>query len=183
MNDNTQAEAVSALAPLTRQVTLAGKEYTVRRLETRQVWPILRGILPIIDGLAALVPKDSSVAGGPSLGAGPGAASQAAGVQLQGLAGLFGGEIATFMKTMADHGERVTEMIACALDCKVSEVGKAEIQETYFAARAIVEVNRDFFTQRVLPLLGDSTLGESALAVGIRQSLVNIGAGETPSSN
>ena len=80
MSDTTKqnAEAVEALAPETRQVTAGGKTYTVRRLETRQVWPTLRAGLPIIEGLVALIgPTASSPAAGSPLGsssrsAGPG---------------------------------------------------------------------------------------------------------------
>lgn len=183
MTDPSTAEAITALAPLTRKVTAGGKEYTVVPLETRQLFPILRSILPIIDGLAALIPKDSSVAGEPTLGAGPGTKPQAAG-ELSGLKSLLGSELVIGIRTMAEHGERINEMIACAMDQKVSTVGQWKPQETFAALRAVLEVNRDFFMQEVLPLLGISGWEQSDVVVAVKEAWksAKLGVGETPSS-
>ena len=185
MTDPSTAEAITALAPLTRPITAGGKEYTAKPLETRQIFPILRSILPIIDGLAAMVPKDSSVAGGPTLGAGPGATAQAADVSLPGLTNVLGSDFTSAIRTMAAHGERIVEMVACALDLKVSEVGKWPPLDTFTAARRIVEVNTDFFTREVLPLLGETGLGDTQLGGAIKDAWqqASLGAGATPSSS
>lgn len=188
MSDTTKqnAEAVEALAPETRQVTAGGKNYTVRRLETRQVWPTLRAGLPIIEGLVALIgPTASSPAAGSPLGSSSRSAGQPPDAKPSALANLVGAEVASFLEIMAEHGERITEIVAIGLDEKVSTVGKFEPQETYLVLKALIEVNRDFFSHRVAPLLGLQA-GQpvrSALAGAVGEAVRTIGAGPTPSSN
>lgn len=189
MTDSTQqnAEAVEALAPQTQQITAGGKTYEVKRLETRQVWPTLRAGLPIIEGLVALV---GSPASSPAADSPLGSSSQRAGQppdvsKPSALASLVGPEVAQFLEIMAEHGERITEIVAIGLDEKVATVGKFEPQETYLALKALIEVNRDFFTHRVAPLLGLSP-GQpvsGALAGAVGEAMRTIGAGPTPSSS
>ena len=187
MNANEQnAEAVAAFAPETRSFTGAGKEYTVRRLETRQIWPILRCGLPILEGLAGLVGKASSPA---ETSQGSSASASQPPVtppsSTPNLDALLGSELGLFTRIMAEHGERVTDIIACALDEKHSQVGRFEPQEMWLACKAIVEVNRDFFTRRVAPMLGlePGGLTRSALAGAVSQALGSSGAGAIPSSS
>lgn len=180
------AEAVEALAPETRRITAGGKPYEVRRLETRQVWPVLRAGLPIIEGLVALVPASSPGAGSP-LGGAARTDQALDATKPQTLDSLLGPEVAAFIRLMAEHGERITEIVAVALDEKISTVGRFEPQDTYLALRAIIEVNRDFFQTRVAPLLGldPSSPGMAALAGAVTEAVrgsPTIGAGATPSS-
>lgn len=178
--DNAQqqaAEAANAMAPATREIEAGGKKYTVRRLETRQIWPILRVGLPIIEGLVALAEP-----AGPPLASAPADKAQPLGA----LDKLIGGELASFMRLMAREGERVTEIAAIALDETVHKVGKFEPQETFLALKAIVEVNRDFFTHRVAPLLGldlMATVEGGALGGALGSALSKLGAGQTPASS
>lgn len=187
-NESQNAEAVEALAPETRRVEAGGKVYEVKRLETRQVWPTLRAGLPIIEGLVALVgsPASSPAADSP-LGSSSRPAGQPPDAKPSALANLVGAEIATFLEIMAEHGERITEIVAIGLDETVGKVGKFEPQETYLVLKALIEVNRDFFTSRVAPLLGlqQGQPIQSALAGAVGQALksATIGAGETPSSS
>lgn len=188
MTDSTKqnAEAVEALAPETRQITAGGKSYEVKRLETRQVWPTLRAGLPIIEGLVALVgsPASSPAADSP-LGSSSQRAGQPPDATPSALAKLVGPEVASFLEIMAEHGERITEIVAIGLDEKVGTVGKFEPQETYLALKALIEVNRDFFTNRVAPLLGLQA-GQpvsGALAGAVGEAMRTIGAGPTPSSS
>ncbi len=191
MSDNQKqnAEAAAALAPETRPVTAGGKSYQAKRLETRQVWPILRAGLPIIGGLVALVgsPASSPAADSP-LGSSSRRGGQSSDApKADALEQLLGAEVAGFLKIMAEHGERITEIVAVGFDVNVSTVGKWEPQETYLALKALIEVNRDFFTNRVAPLLGLQP-GQpipNALAGAVGQALksATIGAGETPSSS
>lgn len=188
MHDSTQqnAEAVEALAPETRQITAGGKTYEVKRLETRQVWPTLRAGLPIIEGLVALVgQKASSPAADSPLGSSSQPAGQPPDVPLTALERLVGPEIAQFLGIMAEHGERITEIVAIGLDEKVSTVGKFEPQETYLALKALIEVNRDFFTNRVVPLLGlqPGQPVRGALAGAVGEAMRTFGDGPTPSSS
>jgi hypothetical protein len=185
-NSKQNAEAVEALAPETRQVEAGGKVYEIRRLETRQVWPTLRAGLPILEGLVALT---GSPASSPAADSPPGQQQPAGGQppEASNLAKLLGPEIASFLELMAQHGERITEIVAIGLDEKVSTVGKFEPQETYLVLKALIEVNRDFFSHRVAPLLGLKAGQpiQSALAGAVGQALrsATTGDGATPSSN
>lgn len=190
--DQQNAEAVEALAPLTRTITGAGKQYEVKRLETRQIWPTLRAGLPIIEGLVGLVgpataspAADSPLGSSPQGGQPPVSSTTATDDQASNLTKLVGPEVTGFLQMMAEHGEKITEIVAIGLDEKVSTVGRFEPHETYFALKALIEVNRDFFTQRVAPLLGLAP-GQpvaGALAGAVGQALRTIGDGPTPSSN
>lgn len=185
-NQSQNAEAVDALAPETRQVEAGGKVYEVKRLETRQVWPTLRAGLPIIEGLVALTgsPASSPAADSP-LGSSSRPAGQPPDAKPSALQSFLGAEIAAFLEIMAEHGERITEIVAIGLDVPVSTVGKFEPQETYLVLKALIEVNRDFFTSRVAPLLGlqAGQPVQNALAGAVGQAVRSIGAGQTPSSN
>ncbi len=185
-NESKNAEAADALAPEPRQVEAGGKVYEVKRLETRQVWPTLRAGLPIIEGLVALAgsPASSPAADSP-LGSSSRPAGQPLDAKPSALANFLGAEIASFLEIMAEHGERITEIVAIGLDEKVSTVGKFEPQETYLVLKALIEVNRDFFTNRVAPLLGlqAGQPVQSALAGAVGQAVRSIGAGQTPSSS
>jgi hypothetical protein len=166
------AEAASVLAPATRPITGNGKHYEVRRLETRQIWPILRAGLPILEGLSRMVaPASSPAVDSPQSDGGrpPGPALDST----PGITKLVGSDAAAFLRTMAEHGDRVTEILAIALDTTIKEVGRFEPQETYLALKAVIEVNRDFFTHRVAPMLGLDTagMGESALAGAVSRAL------------
>lgn len=169
MSNDTIGEAVAAFAPQTREVTLAGKTYQVTALEVERIWPILRHGMPIIESLAALTKQDATPAG-----------SVAGTVGGQALDQLLGGDIAAFLRIMAEHGDAVMEITAIALNGKRDEIGKAMPDEAYAAVRAIVEVNRDFFTTRLLPLLGQQpgVLGAASASLPLPSN----GAGETRST-
>ena len=192
-NPNQQAaEAASALAPAaTREITGNGKKYTVKRLVTRQIWPILRAGLPIIEGLVGLVgPLPPAAEPGPPLAdvsaASEPAADQPSDVPVKPLDALLGGQIAGFLRLMAEHGDRITEVVAIALDETTRKVGEFEPQEIYLALQAIIRTNTDFFTDRVAPLLGLDPSLVSALAAqdgAVGSALRTLGAGETPASS
>jgi hypothetical protein len=185
-------EAAEVLAPESRQVEAGGKSYEAKRLETRQVWPTLRAALPIFGALVALVgPTGSSPAADSPLGSssqpdGPRPDSLPA--SQSPLAQMLGNEIATLLEVFAEHGERITEILAIGYDVPVSTVGRWEPQEAYLALKALIAVNKDFFTTRVAPLLGlqEGQPVSNALAGAVGQavkSMQDIGAGATPSSS
>lgn len=181
------AEAADAMSEEIREITAGGKTYKVRRLETRQIWPTLRAGLPIIEGLVGLlgIGEQSPAAGSP-LGSGSAPTGQSLDPPKEpgALEKLVGPEVAGFITLMAEHGERVTEIIAIGVDEKVSTIGKLEPQESYALLRALIEVNRDFFSRRVAPLLKlPAGGGESLLSGAIGRALRATGAGETPSSS
>lgn len=195
-NPNQQAaEAASALAPAaTREITGNGKKYVVKRLVTRQIWPILRAGLPIIEGLVGLVgPLKPGAEPGPPLADVSAASEPATGqpsdvpaAPTNPMDALLGAEIAKFLRLMAEHGEKITEVVAIALDETTRKVGEFEPQEIYLALKAIVGTNTDFFTDRVAPMLGldPGILSNLAGAEGaVGSALRNLGAGETPASS
>ena len=185
-------EAVAVLAPESRTVEAGGKKYEAKRLETRQVWPTLRAGLPIFGALVALVgPLGSSPAADSPLGS----SSQPDGPRPDSLtvpdplAQMLGNEVAFLLKTFAEHGERITEILAIGYDVPVSTVGRWEPQEAYLAMKALIAVNRDFFTTRVAPLLGlkEGQPVANALAGAVGQAIKGMtpdsGDGATPSSS
>lgn len=181
MQQKQSNEAIDAMAPETREIEAGGKRYTVRRLETRQIWPTLRAGLPIIEGLVALADPGAAA---PSGGGNRKADGQPPG-ELSPIARLVGPEIAQFLEIMAEHGEKVTEIVAIGLDEKTSTIGKFEPQETLLAIKALIEVNRDFFTTRVAPILAAQGLlpEKTAIAGAVGDAMRIIGAGATPSSS
>lgn len=187
--ESQNTEAVEVLAPESRQVEAGGKKYEAKRLETRQIWPTLRAGLPIFGALVALVgPTGSSPAADSPLGSSSQPDGPRPDSQPDALATLLGGEIAMMLNVLAEHGERITEIVAIGYDVPVSTVGKWEPQETYLALKALISVNKDFFTHRVAPLLGlkEGQPVANALAGAVGQAvkgMQDIGAGATPSSS
>lgn len=184
-------EAADVFAPATRQVKVGSIIYEAKRLETRQVWPTLRAALPIFGALVALVgPAGSSPAADSPLGSSnqPDGQRPDSPVEPSAIAKLLGPEVALMLEVMAEHGERITEIVAIGYDVKVSTVGAWEPQDTYLALKALIEVNKDFFTSRVAPLLGlkEGQPVSNALAGAVGQAvrgMQEVGAGQTPSSN
>lgn len=189
MNQQTQHhEAVAAMAPLTQKITATvdGQQLTfeVKRLETRQIWPILRLGLPLIEGLNHMLglarkPVDSPLGGKPG-------GDQA----LDPLAEVAGSELAGLIRLMAEKGESISEIVAVALDAKLTTVLKFEPQDTFIALRSIYEVNKDFFQNHMAPQLGLDPGKLKAMFVGSdeepsseSQESSTSGAGETPSSS
>ena len=185
MANQEAQEAVEALAPETVTITAGGTEYVVAPLQTRQFWPILRSALPIIDGLAAAfgvaadpLPAEKSP---PQHRAGQGQPVD----PYESLTRMLGSEIAGALDLLADHGSRITEIIAVALDVKVSEAGQFMPDETYQAMRAIFQVNQDFFVKRVIPMIAADAgkIDGAAFAAVVDRASSTIGAGPMPSSN
>lgn len=67
---------------------------------------------------------------------------------------------------LADHGERMFEAIAVALDWTPDRVGSLPPDKLIEIATAIVRKNYDFFTLRVAPLAADALENASGETVG-----------------
>lgn len=60
------------------------------------------------------------------------------------------------LELLDEHGERVTEAVAVASQRSAEDVGDLELDDFIKLARAVIEVNLDFFVRRLLPALTDS---------------------------
>lgn len=178
---NDAAEAAEALAPEPRTFTAGGKQYSVTPMRSKQLWPVLRAGLPIFDGLVRLAGLKPAEAAGSPLGGSNTPAGQPAGAS--SMQTLLGPEISFVLELLAEHGERLEAIVAVAIGETVGKVGDFEPQELYTAVRVVTEVNRDFFTTKVLPMLGAAQTVPAVAAV-LRGAEKRIsGAGPTPSSN
>jgi len=136
--------------PPVTQVVYRGETLALKPLTVGAVPPIVRLARPVIDGILNLekIPDDAS------------------------------GELVDFAIEMIDlHGEALFAAVALAIGRERDWVEGGDIGEFIDLARALVAVNRDFFVQRLAPLLRRA--GASPAAA------VN-GAGpipSTPSSN
>lgn len=200
MNQNNQnQEAMEHLAPSTKPlaITINGNtvHYTVKPLQTRQIWPILRLGIPLLGSLGGILgmapaPRAEVLegmlgvtpapAGSPLVGK-PGPAQAPAIIEQ-----IVGPEISSLVMALAEHGEKITEILAIALDEKLTTVSSFMPQDTFLALRAVYEVNKDFFQTHMAPQLGlnVTAMEESAMAQAIRSHLHGTpGDGETQSSS
>jgi hypothetical protein len=83
-----------------------------------------------------------------------------------------------FMGLVADHGDQMIGAVAIASGMKSDEVAQAAPDEFIELARAIIEVNSDFFIQKVVPQIMASINGASAF---LQARTAAAGIGETPS--
>lgn len=60
----------------------------------------------------------------------------------------------TVMSLLGEHGDRVFEAIALAAKLKTEDVSEAPLDQIIGLGFKVFEINRDFFVQKVLPLLG-----------------------------
>jgi len=97
---------------------------------------------------------------------------------------VFGGDESIadidFMGLIADHGDQMIGAVAMATGMKSDEVERADPAEFIELARAIVEVNSDFFIRKVVPQIMASIKGAGAF---LQAKVVAAGIGETPSKH
>lgn len=152
MNNETQNnEVAEVMDPVSRElnVTVDGqpRHYKVVPMQTRQIWPVLRLGLPFIGGLNSLFGGAKAQAGSP-LGGTPGVVQAS-----DPLAQVIGDDFAGMLRILAENGESINEMVAIALDEKLTVVGKFQPHDAIAAIKAIYSVNKDFFRIHVLPML------------------------------
>lgn len=68
---------------------------------------------------------------------------------------LGAADVAGMLGLVEEHGEAVFKAVAIAVERDATWIGGADLAEFIALATKVVEVNRDFFIQRIVPLLGD----------------------------
>lgn len=136
---------LDVLDPASTPVTFDGRSLALRPLKVGVVPAIVRVAKPIIEDLAS---RDL-------------------------LLGTDGGvdlDLGSILSFIGEHGDAIFEAVSLATGLPVEELQEGDIGEFVVLAKAVVGVNRDFFTRTLVPLL-------AGLARGSR------GAGPTPSSS
>lgn len=139
---------LDVLEPTGSSVTYLGEALTIRPLAVGCVPRLVRTCRPVIDTVMALdaIPDENDPA------------------------------IVNLMLDLIEkHGERVFEAAAICIDKPADWVARGGIDEFVVLARKVIEVNRDFFVQKLAPLLGGR-------AAAVAKALSN-GGGPTPSSS
>jgi len=137
-------DELDILDPPATSVTYRGETLDLKPLTIGAVPPIVRLARPVIDAFFDLekVPDEDT------------------------------GELVNFVMDMIDlYGEALFAAVALAIGREREWVEGGDISEFIDLARALVTVNRDFFVQRLLPLLS------------AQQRVQANGAGPTPSSS
>lgn len=67
---------------------------------------------------------------------------------------------------LADHADAVVQAVAIAANCEAEFLQDAAADEFLMLAAAVVEVNTDFFVQRLAPILTDG-LGKIVRSAGV----------------
>ena len=140
---------LSVLEPAGSSITYQGRTIDVRPIKVGQVPAIVRAARPVIDAVLALE----------SLPDGDDAAL-----------------VDVLLDLLGNHGDAV--FVAAALFTGEPEdvLREGDIDEFIRLATAVIAVNRDFFAQRVAPLLKER-------AAAARAASLSNGAGPTPSSS
>jgi len=80
---------------------------------------------------------------------------------LQGIDLAQGLDTAVLPALIAEHGERIIEAAVIATRVPREEIENAELDEFAALLAALIEVNSDFFVQRVVPALTARTAAQS----------------------
>lgn len=132
-------KSLDALEPDTSELEFVGNRLVIQPLVGSQVVKMIRLCQPIIksaiateSGLASILSAKEEDADSVNI------------VE-------FGEAIVALI---GDHGERVFEAIALAAKLKTEDVSEAPLDQIILLGFKVFEINRDFFVQKVLPLLG-----------------------------
>jgi hypothetical protein len=142
-------DSMEVLAPSGASVTYRGEKLDVRPVEVGTIPSILRTSRKVID---ALFDQPQLPAGGSD------------------------DELTMLLNLITNHGEEVISTAALCVNKPEEWVKKGDAAEFFELARTILQVNRDFFIQKLAPLLG----GRAAELASLMQVS---GAGQTPSSS
>ena len=132
------ADDLEVLAPASVQVTVRGELLDIQPLTVGHLPALVRLARPVIDALMALDADTLDAL----------AAADAS----QVLAG-DNDALAMLMGLVGDHGEALIEATAWCIDRKPEWVRRADLVDFITLVQAVIGVNRDFFTQRLAPLL------------------------------
>ncbi|NLA67369.1 MAG: hypothetical protein GX856_03825 [Gammaproteobacteria bacterium] len=135
-------DALEAIAPSTREVEYAGERLVVQPLTVGQIPAVVRNARPVINSVLALEASDDDE----------------------------GALVDLALDLIERHGEGIFEAAALLSGSSVDVIQRGAPDELVRLGRAIYEVNRDFFAQRLAPMLAEWRESRSA------------GAGKTPST-
>lgn len=138
-------DTMEVLAPQGSAVQYRGERLEIRPLTIGQLPPLVRTARPVLDGLLSLeaLPGEDDL----------------------------GGMLDVVMDLVELHGEAVFAAAAICTDREPAWIAGGDLGEFYDLAMKVIEVNRDFFVQRLGPLLAS------------RATQQNDGAGPTASSS
>ncbi|MGV8959203.1 MAG: hypothetical protein ACOH1V_02290 [Stenotrophomonas sp.] len=148
----TVADDMEVLVPASTAVTFRGEVVNLRPVPVGVIPPLVRVLRPMLDRARSLTSKGED-------GNAP-------------AAGLLDLDISIdlLMDLMDEHAQDLFEAVALLADRPTAWIEGGDLAEFIELAMGAIEVNRDFFTQRIAPLL----------AGRVKASL---GAGPTPSSS
>jgi len=127
------------MTPPTKSVTARGETIKIAPLQVRQIPPFAREIRFALPGF----------------------------MRLFGASGVEDGSFElAFLDLIADHGEAMQHAVAIAADRDPEWVGAMDLDEFMILARAVVEVNSDFFRQKVTGSLQELRSQTAALSNG-----------------
>ncbi len=118
----------SVLAPASVEVAFRGETLTISPIKIGQIPGVLKCVRPILGAISKL--SSSPVEGG-------------------------GGVEIDLLQLVEENGETLIEACAIATGQKIDYIAGADVDEFVQLAKAVIEVNSDFFAKRVAPLLGD----------------------------
>lgn len=137
------ARSHDVIAPVGQDVSLAdGTTITVRPLTVGQLPRFVKVIRPAFGALVALAPASSSPEADGGQGAPQDAEAASPSVDLNELLGIY-----------AEHGEALNEALSITTGEPRERIEALTLDDGLALLAALYRVNRDFFGQRVLPLL------------------------------
>jgi len=148
-----EKDALEVLAPAFVEVPLTGRpSITVRPITVGQLPRFVRALKPIVGAVTAsagnlLPPPDGSGS-----------------VDAAGLAAEV-----NLLELYVEHGEALNQAIAIACGQPLEQIEALSLDDALKLALVVWEVNRDFFGQKVMPLLAPT----------LKQALATSGAGPT----
>lgn len=140
-----QEEGLQVIEPTTQDVVVGNRTVTVRPLTLGKLPRFLRAVAPIVAALvgntSASSPRDGGQGSG-ELMAGP--ESPAIEFNLSEL---------ELLNVYMANGEAINLALTIATDVTAAEIEAMELDVAVRLIKALIEVNKDFFSQRLLPLL------------------------------
>ena len=140
------ARSHDVIAPTGQDVSLAdGTTITVRPITVGQLPRFVKAVRPAFGALVALAPANSSPGAGGDQGADP--------AEPAGDAAEEGVDIEGMLDVYAEHGEVLTEALCIVTGEPRARIEALGLDDALQLLRALWEVNRDFFVNRLVPML------------------------------
>lgn len=145
------SDDLQVVLPEDVRVVIRGQEIVIRRIKVRQLTQVMQAVVPFYDKLKAIKLRQNK--------------DDVSIIRMD----LFG--------LLADHGPDIFKVMAILSDRPIEYIEDLDLDEAVALFVAVLEVNLDFFTQKVLPSL--SLLLGSLAASPEKAQLV----GQTPSNS